>query len=435
MQKIEGIMEVDERRIVVKANAIIEARYKLNPIEQKIILFLISLNNRNDEIFKLYRFRASDLIAFLDLEKNKNAYRELKSITKKLRRRDLIVKTETGELQLGWLASAEYFDKSGVVELEISEKMKPYLLNLQGCFTPYELRYITQFKSSYSFRIYELAKQYENTKAKKRIFEITELRKILMLEAQYKQFCDFEKRVLKPSKKEINEKSDINIDYDVVRQSRKPLEIVFLIEKKNAIKALPEPPTNHELFTQLTQYTNANTAQKWLAQHEAPIITETLAELERQQKSGVSIRNAGAWLNAAFAMGGYTMSEAQRQESEQSARLDQSNRSEEQPAQDTQRMRELQREFENKKRNHSFVAFGELPDHQQSALEKRFSEEIITGDSDTRRERFQQSGFKDYLIKNAWELFLQKELLPAEERDFVLFAQEHGFEVGRASEG
>jgi len=42
-----------EKKLVIKANEIIEAKYKLTAIEQKIILYLVSLINKDYKLFKL----------------------------------------------------------------------------------------------------------------------------------------------------------------------------------------------------------------------------------------------------------------------------------------------------------------------------------------------------------------------------------------------
>ncbi len=57
-------------------------------------------------------------------------------------------------LKLQWLASAEYFEGSGYVELEFSQKLKPFLLQLKDRFTKYQLEYALKLKKSYSIRIY-----------------------------------------------------------------------------------------------------------------------------------------------------------------------------------------------------------------------------------------------------------------------------------------
>ena len=97
-------------------------------------------------------------------------------------------------------------------------------------FTQYQLKNILKLKSSHSIRVYELLKQYETIR--KRKFEVEELKSYLGLENNYSTFKDFEKYVLKVAMAEINEKTDIVINYEKIRKGRRIGEIKFTIEPK-----------------------------------------------------------------------------------------------------------------------------------------------------------------------------------------------------------
>jgi len=106
------------------------------------------------------KIKLTDLADFLGID-HKNAYKELKKATYSMLDRKLRLKSSDRELQMNWLASADYFNKIGVVELEISEKLKPFLLQLKKNFTKYNFENVISLKSGYSIRIYELLKQFE----------------------------------------------------------------------------------------------------------------------------------------------------------------------------------------------------------------------------------------------------------------------------------
>jgi hypothetical protein len=61
--------------VVTKANNFVELPYKLTPIEHKIINFMISLVQPNDDNFLLYRFKAVDLVNYLQI--NTKNYAEI----------------------------------------------------------------------------------------------------------------------------------------------------------------------------------------------------------------------------------------------------------------------------------------------------------------------------------------------------------------------
>jgi plasmid replication initiation protein len=84
-------------------------------------------------------------------------------------------------------------------------------------------------KSQYSLRIYEILKSYEYQH--KKTFEIEELKKLLSAE-NYTRFPDFKKKVLDISLREINNLSDINVTYAVIKESRRYTQIEFSINLK-----------------------------------------------------------------------------------------------------------------------------------------------------------------------------------------------------------
>jgi len=214
--------------LVVQHNKIIEAKYKLSVGEQRLIKLLISMIEKDDEDFKAYRIAVADLSKLLDISDN-DFYRKVKVSAKKLISNVLTFKGFDGrELQVAWLSSAEYIPNDGVVELEFSPKLKPFLLQLKQHFTAYELGNVINLKHTYSIRIYELLKQYE--KIGRRTFDIEVFRELLMLEEdQYKQFCDFRRWILKPANKELKEKTDIDFEWREERKNQKCVAIEFII--------------------------------------------------------------------------------------------------------------------------------------------------------------------------------------------------------------
>lgn len=214
--------------LIVKYNTLIEASYRLTSGEQRIILTLVSVIKPEDEEFKKYRFKVKDFCTMLEI-KNNRLYKDIKDITKDLMRKVFTIKKEKSTLQISWLSSVEYIEGEGIVELEFSPKLKPYLLQLKNRFTSYELKDILQLKSSYSFRIYELLKQYE--KIGIRTFNVEELKDILGIdENTYPLYADFKRRVIIQSQKEINKKTDIHFEFGQIKTGRKVTELKFIIK-------------------------------------------------------------------------------------------------------------------------------------------------------------------------------------------------------------
>lgn len=217
-----------ENNLVVKSNELVQARYDLSLNEQKIILYAVSKLDREKEDFNILSLDIRDFFKLLGTTKER--YTEVREIVRELRKKEVIINTDKGEIITGWLSSMEYVKNKGIIELEFSKKLIPYLLQLKEKFTRYQLKNILHLSNKHSIRIYELLKQYENIG--NRTFTVDELKKILMLEGQYKAFTDFDKRVLKPTMEEINDYTDLKVSYEKIKKGRAIHSIKYKIELK-----------------------------------------------------------------------------------------------------------------------------------------------------------------------------------------------------------
>jgi plasmid replication initiation protein len=188
------IMDKKNKKIVSKSNYLVEARprQRLTVNEAKLIAVLISMIHPDDEDFKAYRFKISDLARPWGLDKNQTKkgtslykdasfYNEVREITNSLREKAIDIYSEetNSYLNIGWLSASEYFVGKGYMELEFSPRLKPYLLQQKNKFTSYILQNYMSLHSSYSMKIYELLKRHEYKDTKRFKIELVELKKIL----------------------------------------------------------------------------------------------------------------------------------------------------------------------------------------------------------------------------------------------------------------
>lgn len=217
-------MSKNDKALVVKDNKLIEAHYKLTKLEQHIVLAMVSKIKKDDVEFKRYKMSIKE---FFGADYG-SKYDKMKEATERLMQKIIKIKEPDGLLQVAWLSSAKYYEGEGVVELEFSPRLKPYLLQLKEKFTAYELANVIEFKSTYSIRIYELLKQYENIKS--RTVTLDELQK--MMGTEYKNFYDIKRFVIETAKKELKEKADIYFTYNPIKLGRKVNSIEFHIKTK-----------------------------------------------------------------------------------------------------------------------------------------------------------------------------------------------------------
>lgn len=302
-------MQIKDKVLVIQANHIIEARYKLSLEEQRLMKILISMIDPKDEDTKIYRINAVDIAQLFGITED-HIYNTLKQVTSGLLKKVLFIKRGNGELQVSWLSSAEYI-KGGMVDLEISQKLRPYLLQLKQHFTKYQLRQITKLKSGFSIRIYELCKSYEYKGGF--TMEVDCLKNMLGIENNYKLYGDFKRYVLSAARKEINATTDIAIEFHEIKERKKVAAIEFHVESK--VEAIDPPPEIIDAsraglgkqgdapFEQLIRLGVATgTAEKITRDYDADRIAQGIAYVESKQQEG-KIKNPAGFLIEAIKSG------------------------------------------------------------------------------------------------------------------------------------
>ena len=230
MQKKKEIQPV--KGYVVKSNSLVEARYRLSLQESQIILWLLMQIRPEDEDFKSHKLQIKDFADLVQVNEG-NRYSELRKITKHLMQRVMEIYEPSMDklIQVAWLSSAEYKFKEGYVLLEFSPKLKPYLLQLQSHFTKIDLVDTMKLKSVHAIRVFELLLQY--LIIGKRKITIDDLRSYCgITKNEYNFYADVKRYVIEKAKNEINAKTEYEIDYTEIKESRKVVAIDWTIKKK-----------------------------------------------------------------------------------------------------------------------------------------------------------------------------------------------------------
>ncbi|MBJ8025074.1 replication initiation protein [Bacillus cereus] len=219
-------LKIRENNIVSKSNTLIEANSRLNLVEQKMLLCLASNIEPNDRDFKTYTFPIKQFHDLLGLN-GSTKYTELSKITKELLSKVIEIRAGEELIQVSWLSSAIYNRNKGTIDMRFDPLLKPFLLELSSKFTSYRLANVVKLKSTYAIRIYELLKQYEDLK--ERTISLENLRYYLDAMDVYPNYANFKQRVLKPSQKELNQKTDISVEFEEIKLGRKVQKIRFII--------------------------------------------------------------------------------------------------------------------------------------------------------------------------------------------------------------
>lgn len=229
---ITEISNVNENWIY-QSNKLIESSYTLTVIEQKLIRLLASMIKKDDDDFKEYEFKTKELIKILNTSDSR-FYRDIDNITDLIMQRIIKIRDkDTGEWEkYHWVDTAKY--TNGVLKLRIHRDLKPFYLSLDW-YSKYQLKNIMQFKSTYSFRLYELFKQYENIGS--RMVSVDDLRVILDIDKkQYTKYANLKQKVLSVAIKEINSNTDLKISCEEIKECRRVSNLKFFIKSNNKNK-------------------------------------------------------------------------------------------------------------------------------------------------------------------------------------------------------
>ncbi|MBA7492836.1 hypothetical protein ES702_03389 [subsurface metagenome] len=233
--------------IIKKSNKLVEAKYRLDIWEMRVFTKALSMIKKDDEDLKPYRIYLSDMIKEFGLSKG-TAYKLLKYGAEDLNDRTIRIIRETPEgdkeFKTKIITGVDSFvdvnnPKAQYIDVTFHENLKKDLVRLKEQFTTYDIRNVVNLPSTYSYRVYELLKQYERIKT--RTFELENLKKIVgAIEFlgkdqppidHYPLYGNFRQKVLLKAQKDLSDHTDINFTFEPIKRGRKITEIKFFISK------------------------------------------------------------------------------------------------------------------------------------------------------------------------------------------------------------
>jgi len=228
--------------LVVKSNRLVEASYRLTLIEQQIILYAICKSRESGE--GLSAINPVRIIALEFAEQfgtgKDCVYEQLKTALKTLYLRTVKIREKDGTTnkqeikESRWISMQSYIDAAGHLKLIFAPEILPFIKDLDKEFTPYRLSQIGKMSSTHAVRLYELLRQ--NLQIGSRTLEILDLKNMLEIENEYPDYFNFKRRVVDVAKKQINDFSDIKVDYTQEKEGRKVTALNFKIEKNEMNK-------------------------------------------------------------------------------------------------------------------------------------------------------------------------------------------------------
>jgi plasmid replication initiation protein len=228
------------KELIVIDNALINASYNLDLVEQRLILLAIMEAresgkgiNANDPL----TVHAESYINQFSVHRN-TAYQALKDACKDLFARQFSYQEQRpkgiANITSRWVSQIAYIDNSASVELIFSPAIIPLITRLEKHFTSYEMKQISYLSTGYAVRLYEILIAWRST-GKTPVIELIDFRKqIGVLDTEYNRMHDFKKRVLDPSIKQIKEHTDITVEVEQHKTGRSITGFSFRLKQKKS---------------------------------------------------------------------------------------------------------------------------------------------------------------------------------------------------------
>lgn len=226
---------MDRELKINHSNDLTEAAYKLTLNESRLVFLAMAKIDTKSTVErfsqKAMRIDAREYAETYGVALS-HAYEALQDGSDKLYERDIRTYDKKGRVsqRMRFVGHVKYHEGEGWVELGWYHLIVPHLYLLGQRFTSYELRQVTRLGSPYSFRLYELLKQWATTG--ERYISVEKFKQRLGLESLYPRFFDLKRRVIEPAVKELNLHTDLDIDWDVQKKGRQVVSLIFIFDQK-----------------------------------------------------------------------------------------------------------------------------------------------------------------------------------------------------------
>lgn len=221
--------------VVTKSNALCRAYYRFNLVEKRVMESIIG--QLDSRLFNQYQTQDVELKA-VDYARafgvtEKSAYRELEGALDALLHRVITVEQDNRITKRPLMFRADYYKGEGRLVASFHPELIGHLIGLREKFASYPLADAVEFKSSYTWRFYELMVSWAQDKkltggllAGWFTVEVDELRNMMGF-PKSQNFGTFRERVIERSQQELLETANIHLGAEYLKKGRKITHIKF----------------------------------------------------------------------------------------------------------------------------------------------------------------------------------------------------------------
>lgn len=295
---------------IFQDNVLTLARYEMTEAEKNILYMVVAQIKKEDSPTKMYQVTVKEMAEITGSKEL--MFEAYKQATQKLISRVFVTILPNGDtLQAGFIASALYRKGTGVIQIELSQMVRPFYVDLNVRFSKIQLAAAISLNSAYAKRVYELLCMYKNMKDKTFRRNLVELKTMLNIinyksgKDSYPTWTKFQKNVLEVAEREINGHTDLTFSYkpiygDRPGRGRKPVEHVeFEVFYHAKPHIEPVTPLLERLVKQFRL--RPDQAAKVVETHSHEVINRQLYDIHTKANEG-KVKNLGSYTAKVFGL-------------------------------------------------------------------------------------------------------------------------------------
>jgi plasmid replication initiation protein len=236
--------------IVKKSNILCRASWAPEVIwEARLVALVASKINVRDKDFHIYEIPIADVLT--DTNRGGESYKIIDKATDYSMARIIKIQNEKtgGWVKYSLFSKCEYDPQKGNITVRFDPDLKPHYLNLKKQFAKYDLSQFLLLPSTYSQRLYEILKSWDDRQDVK--IKLSDLHIMLNVPKSLKSvYKNFRRRVLEKAHTDIIKHTSLKYQWEPIKKGRKVEAIKFIFSKKQIKKVSAKKDPQQKCQTQ-----------------------------------------------------------------------------------------------------------------------------------------------------------------------------------------
>jgi len=223
------------------SNVLTNARFEYSELQLDLFFFILSRLKR-DQKSLVYELDIKEL-SFMTGKKYDFQY--LWEATDEMMSKVFWIKTAKDPEQLVMFQRIKFLTGTGIIEFKLTEDILSHLFDLKNNFTSYAISAALRLKSKYAKRLYPLCSQWKNLGQTKKC-SIQDFKDIMGVPTgKLEAFKDFRVNVLEVARKQINETTELHIEFELEKRGKNYKNIIVKITPQASAALPPIDLDNH----------------------------------------------------------------------------------------------------------------------------------------------------------------------------------------------